>query len=104
MPFILAQIDEHGVLDARTHSGMTLHGNRRCVALFNNAGIPSAYEASILLWLRCHTPMCVAIEGVCFTAEQHKSGATWSESMMAARAVHAGRDIETPRVRDVPHF
>lgn len=93
MPLLLAKIDENGVLDARLHPEKTLHGDRTCVDLFNDAGIPSAYEEKIFLWLRCNAPVCFAIEGVCFTAEQHKSGATWSESMMAARALHAGLDI-----------
>lgn len=93
MPLLLAKIDEEGVLDARLHPDKSLHGDQRCVDLFNKAGLPSVYEENILLWLRCNAPVCVAIEGVCVMAEQHHSGATWTESMMAARALHAGLDI-----------
>ena len=93
MPLLLAKIDENGVLDVRLHWEKNLHGDRRCVELFNEAGIPSQYEEKIHVWLRCNAPVCMAIEGVCITAEQHQSGATWAESMLAARALHAGLDI-----------
>eukprot|EP00960_Hanusia_phi_P067559 766655-Hanusia_phi.AAC.3 len=95
MPFILAHVDESGALDAKTHAGKTLHGDQTCVDLFNNAGIPSLLEANITQWLRSHAPFCVAIEGVCYMAEMHNSGATWEESMKAARAAHAGAALIT---------
>lgn len=44
----------------------------------------------MLLWLRCHAPMCVAFESVSVTGVRRDGGATWGESMVLARGVHEG--------------
>ena len=68
----------------------TLHGDRRWVKLFADAGLPSAFEADMPLWLRCHVPMCIAMESICATARRRGGGASWAEAMVVARGVHAG--------------
>ena len=57
MPFVMAMLDREGKLKSTIGSGQkTLHSDQRWVDLFNAAGIPSAYEPEMLLWLRCHVP------------------------------------------------
>jgi 2-dehydropantoate 2-reductase len=90
MPFVAATVGEDGALNATTNPGQkTLHGDARWAALFSAAGLPSTFEPDMPLWLRCHTPMCVAMESICFTAHRRGAGATWAEAMNVARGVHA---------------
>ena len=56
--------------------------------LFNAAGLPAALEPNMLLWLRCHTPLCVAFESVSVAGERRKGGASWSEALALARGMH----------------
>jgi 2-dehydropantoate 2-reductase len=91
MPFLMASLDVDGKLNHKVNPGQnTLHGDQRWVNLFRSAGLPSTYEADILLWLRCHTPLCIAFESICVTGESRQGGATWSESMSVARGVKGG--------------
>jgi 2-dehydropantoate 2-reductase len=91
MPFVAATVREDGTLSATINPGQkTLHGDARWAALFNAAGLPSSFEPDMPLWLRCHVPMCVAMESICATAQRRGAGATWSEAMTVARGVHGG--------------
>ena len=44
----------------------------------------------MLLWLRCHTPMCVAFESVSVAGMRRGGGASWSEAMVLARGMQEG--------------
>ncbi len=58
------------------------------VDLFNAAGLPATLEPDMPLWLRCHTPMCVAFESVSVAGERRRGGATWNEALVLARGIH----------------
>ena len=40
------------------------------------------------LWLRCHTPLCVAFESASVAGERRGGGAAWGEAMVLARGMH----------------
>jgi 2-dehydropantoate 2-reductase len=91
MPFVAATVGKDGALSAAINPGQkTLHGDARWAAVFKDAGMPSTFEADMPLWLRCHTPMCIAMESICATANKRGAGATWAEAMVVARGVQAG--------------
>ena len=90
MPFVAGKLDSDGRLNATINPGQkTLHGDRRWMELFADAGLPSAFEANMPLWLRCHVPMCIAMESICATGQRRGAGASWAEAMVVARGVHA---------------
>ena len=41
----------------------------------------------MLLWLRCHVPMCIAFESVSAAGVQRGGGATWGEAMVLAHGM-----------------
>jgi 2-dehydropantoate 2-reductase len=91
MPFIQSWIDEAGAIKININKRQkTLHSDQRWVELFESAGLPSAFEADMMGWLRWHAPMTVAIEMVCVAGERHNSGATWREARTMARGIRAG--------------
>jgi 2-dehydropantoate 2-reductase len=91
MPFVQATLDADGRLKATIGAGgqKTIISEQACVELFNAAGLPAALEPNMPLWLRCHTPLCVAFESVSVAGERRGGGATWSESLALARGIHA---------------
>ncbi len=90
MPFVAATVGGDGVLSTALNPGQkTLHGDARWAEVFRDAGLPSSFEPDMPLWLRCHAPMCVAMESICATAHRRGAGATWSEAMTVARGLHA---------------
>ncbi len=91
MPFLQATLDGDGKLKATIGAAgqKTLLGEQRWVDLFNAARLPAALEPDMPLWLRCHVPMCVAFESVAVAGERRGGGASWGESMVLARGVHA---------------
>ena len=91
MPFLQAWLDRDGRLRTRISSGQkTLHSDIRWVKLFQDAGLPSAYEPDMMGWLRWHAPMTVAIEGVCVAGQRRGRGARWREARTMARGMRAG--------------
>ncbi len=91
MPFITALLDEASRLKLGVVRGArTLHGNRRWVNLFNEAGIPSAYEPDMRLRLRCHAPLSIALESIAARAKRHGGAATWVEAGIVARGLKDG--------------
>jgi hypothetical protein len=58
MPFPLtATMDSEGRIKSTfINSLKTLHGHQRWAELFSSAGIPSAFEPKMALWLRCEAP------------------------------------------------
>ena len=90
MPFVQADFDRDGKLKATIGAGgqKTLLSHTRSVDVFNAAGLPTALEADMPLWLRCHAPMCVAFESVSVAGERRGGGASWREALVLARGVH----------------
>ena len=89
MPFVQALIGADGRLKATIGAGgqKTLMSQQRWVDTFNAAGLPSVLEPDMLLWLRCHVPMCVAFESVSVAGVRRGGGASWGESIVLARGV-----------------
>ena len=89
MPFVQATISEDGRLNATIGaSGQKSKMNRQeSVELFNSAGLPAVLETDMLLWLRCHVPLCVAFESICVAGVRRGGGASWGESMVVARGM-----------------
>jgi len=88
MPFVRATVNQAGALDAKFNPGQrTLHGERRWADVFSAAGVPSAFEPEMMLWLRCHVPLCVAFESIAIAGQRRGGGATWSESNLVARGM-----------------
>jgi hypothetical protein len=58
MPFpLMATMDSEGRIKSTfINSLKTLHGHQRWAELFSSAGIPSAFEPEMALWLRCEAP------------------------------------------------
>ncbi len=93
MPFVMSSLSE-GVVDTTSSpSRKTLHSDQRWVQLFDSAGIPSAYESDMLLWLRCHVPLCIAMESTALQAKQRDAGVSWKEATVLAKGLHAGLSI-----------
>ncbi len=91
MPFIMSKLDSEGAVDCSvSQSRKSLHGDQRWVDLFTQAGVPSVFEPQIMLWLRCHTPVCVAMESICVAGQRRGKGAAWREAMAVARGVKSG--------------
>jgi 2-dehydropantoate 2-reductase len=89
MPFIAATLDDKGRLHSTISAARkTLHGDRRWVELFAGAGLPSAFEADMPLWLRCHVPLCIAMESISVAGQRRGGGASWADAMAVAHGVH----------------
>jgi 2-dehydropantoate 2-reductase len=91
MPFVQATLDGDGRLKVAIGAAgqKTIMSQQRWVDAFNAAGLPAAFEPEMLLWLRCHTPLCVAFESVSVAAVRRGGGASWREALVLARGVHA---------------
>jgi len=91
MPFVQATLDGEGRLDvAIGRAGQkTIMSQQRWVDVFNAAGLPAALEPEMPLWLRCHTPLCVAFESVSVAGERRGGRASWGEALVLSRGVHA---------------
>ncbi len=89
MPFVQATIDGNGRLHAKVGAaGQKSKLNQQgCVSVFVSAGLPAVLETDMLLWLRCHVPLCVAFESVSVAGVRRGGGASWGESMVLARGV-----------------
>ena len=57
---------------------------------FNSAGLPAVFERDMLLWLRCHVPMCIAFESVSVAGKRRDAGASWSEALTIAQRMQEG--------------
>ena len=91
MPFVQAQLGSDGRLKATIGAGgqKTIMSQQRWVDVFNAAGLPAVLEADMLLWLRCHVPLCVAFESVSVAGMRRGGGASWGEALVLARGVRA---------------
>ena len=97
MPFVQATLDSDGRLKSTIGAGgqKTIMSQQCWVDVFNAAGLPAALEPDMALWLRCHTPMCVAFESVSVAGERRGGGASWKEALTLARGVHASYKLIT---------
>ena len=89
MPFVQSTLDPDGRLKVTIGAGgqKTLMSRQRWVDVFNAAGLPAVLEPNMPLWLRCHTPLCVAFEGISVAGVRRGGGASWSEAAVVARGV-----------------
>ncbi len=91
MPAIMAWLDASGKLHRKISAGQkTLHSDQRWVDLFTAAGIPSALESKMELWLRSHVPLTIGMETVCVAGQRRNGGATWREAKTIATGVKGG--------------
>lgn len=91
MPFVMGSLDKEGRLNARiSGSRRTLHSDQRWVTLFDNAGIPSAFEPEMMSWLRSHVPMCIAMESISVAGQRRGKGASIGEARIVAAGLRAG--------------
>ena len=92
MPFVQATVDADGKLHAVVGAmgQKSMMSQQRWVDVFNAAGLPAVLEPNMLLWLRCHVPLCVAFESVSVAGMRRGGGASWAEAIRLARGVHAG--------------
>jgi 2-dehydropantoate 2-reductase len=89
MPFVQGSIDPNGRLKAKIGAAgqKSKMNDQRAVDLFNNAGLPAVFEPNMLLWLRCHVPMCIAFESVSVAGVRRGGGASWSEALTIAKGL-----------------
>ena len=95
MPFVQAMLDPDGRLEATIGAGSqkTIMSQPRWVDVFNAAGLPTVFEPDMALWLRCHTPLCVAFESVSVAAVRRGGGASWRQARVLAKGVRAAFDL-----------
>jgi 2-dehydropantoate 2-reductase len=89
MPFVQGSIDPGGRLNAKIGASgqKTKMDNQDWVKLFASAGLPAVFEPDMLLWLRCHVPVCISFESVSVAAMRRGGGASWSEAVAIARGM-----------------
>ena len=89
MPFVQGSIDPDGKLNAKIGAAgqKTRVGEERWVSLFNAAGLPAVFDPNMLLWLRCHVPLCIAFESVSVAGTRRSGGASWKEARTIARGM-----------------
>ena len=89
MPFVQATVNADGKLKATigTSGQKTKMNYQQWVDLFNAAGMPAVLEPDMLLWLRCHAPLCVALESVSVAGVRRGGGASWAECEVLARGL-----------------
>ena len=92
MPFVQASIDKDGRLNSTIGAGgqKSRMSRQASVDIFAAAGLPAVLEPHMLLWLRCHVPMCVAFESVSVAGVRSGRGASWGEAMVIARGAREG--------------
>ena len=89
---VQGNIDANGKLNAKIGAAgqKTKMNDERWVELFKAAGLPAVFEPNMLLWLRCHVPLCIAFESVSVAGVRRGGGASWSEALTIARGLQEG--------------
>ena len=91
MPAVMAMTDSEGRIKPTIISSMkTKHGDQRWAELFRSAGVPSAFEPEMALWLRCETPFTASIQSIAVAGQRRGGGATWAEAKAVALGLHGG--------------
>src|SRR5215813_13240241 len=94
MPSVMATMDAEGRIRPTIINGLkTKHGDRRWAELFSSAGVPSAFEPEMALWLRCETPFTAAIQSIAVAGQRRGGGATLAEAKAVALGLHGGFSI-----------
>jgi len=90
MPFVQASFAADGRLKAVVGAAgqKTKLCDQRWVDLFARAGLPAVLETNMLLWLRCHAPLCVAFESISIAGVRRGMGASLKEALVVARGIH----------------
>lgn len=89
MPFVQARLDTEGKLKAVIGAAgqKTKLSDPRWVDLFQAAGLPATLEPKMMLWLRCHVPLCIAFESISVSGVRRGNGASWKEATIVAQGV-----------------
>ncbi len=88
MPFVQADFNKDGRLQATIRTARkTKIGSENLVDVFIAAGLPAEFEPEMMLWLRCHAPLCIAFESVSVAAVRRGDAASWNEAMVLARGM-----------------
>ena len=88
MPFVQANFDQEGRLQATIGAARkTKISSEKLVDMFIAAGLPAVFEPEMMLWLRCHAPLCIAFESVSVAAVRRGDAASWNEAMVLARGM-----------------
>ncbi len=89
MPFVQGSIDSNGRLNAKIGAGgqKSIMNKQEWGDVFNASGLPAKLESDMLLWLRCHVPLCIAFESVSVAGVRRGGGAPWNEAMVIARGL-----------------
>ena len=89
MPFVQGYIDKEGRLTSKIGIGgqKSKMSSEIWVKVFNQAGLPAIIEKDMMLWLRCHVPLCIAFESICVAGMRRGGGASWSEALAIARGM-----------------
>ena len=88
MPAVMATMDSEGRIKPTIISSLKiLRGDQRWAELFSSAGIPSAFEPEMALWLRCEAPLTAAIESIAVAGQRSGGSATWAEGESGRRWV-----------------
>ena len=88
---LMATMDSEGrIKPTIINSLKTKHGDQRSAKLFSSAGVPSAFEPEMALWLRCEAPVTVASQSIAVAGQRRGGGATWTEAEAVARGLHGG--------------
>src|SRR5215471_11784027 len=91
MPSLMAMMDSEGRIKPTIISSLkTKHGDQRWADLFSSAGIPSAFEPEMALWLRCETPFTAAIQSIAVAGQRRGGGAAWAEAKAVAHGLQGG--------------
>ena len=91
MPAVTATMNSDGKLKPTINPRQkTQHSEQRLVDLFSEAGVPSIFETNMMLWLRCHVPLCIAFESIAVAGQRRGGGAAFGEAMVVARGLHSG--------------
>lgn len=89
MPFVQATIGKDGRLSATIGAAgqKSKMNDARWLDVFLTAGLPAVFEPEMLLWIRCHVPLCVAFESVSVAGVRRGGGASWGKSVVLARGL-----------------
>ena len=97
LAFVQASLNQDGKLKATIGAGgqKSKMSEQVWVDVFRAAGLPAVREPNMLLWLRCHVPLCIAFEGVSVAGVVRGGGASWDESLVMARGMQESFSLIT---------
>ncbi|PPJ59314.1 hypothetical protein CBER1_04217 [Cercospora berteroae] len=90
MSFFQANLKPDGRLESKITGPGTQNSvlsEPRWVELFTSSGLPAEFEPHMPLWLRCHTPMTIALETTMTKGHRRGAGVSWGEAMDTANGI-----------------